>query len=46
MNFTWKILEIFDDNELITHAKYRVTAQDGDNFVEIEGKWWFNDTPN
>jgi hypothetical protein len=41
MNFTWKILEISADNELITHAKYSVTAQDGDDSVETEGNWWF-----
>jgi hypothetical protein len=41
MNFTWKILELSADNELITHAKYSVTAQDGDDSVETEGNWWF-----
>jgi len=41
MNFIWKILELSADNELITHAKYSVTAQDGDDSVETEGNWWF-----
>ena len=40
--FNWKILEISADGELITHAKYHVTAinEDGDK-VETEGNWWF-----
>ena len=42
--FKWKILEVSADGELITHAKYHVTAQteDGDK-VETEGNWWFSD---
>ena len=40
--FTWKILEISADQELITHAKYNVTADDLDHTVETEGNWWFN----
>jgi hypothetical protein len=42
MIFIWKILEISADNDLITHAKYSVTIKDGDDFVETEGNWWFN----
>ena len=42
MNFTWKILEISAENDLITHAKYSVSIQDGNNFVETEGNWWFS----
>ena len=40
--FTWKILEISADQELITHAKYYVTASEDDRLVETEGNWWFN----
>jgi len=42
MNFIWKILEISANNDLITHAKYSVSAQNGDNSVETEGNWWFS----
>jgi len=42
MIFIWKILEISADNELITHAKYSVTIQNGDDSIETEGNWWFN----
>lgn len=41
--FTWKILEISAQDDLITHAKYHVTAQDGQLSVETEGNWWFSD---
>lgn len=41
--FTWKILEISAADELITHAKYHVTVQDGEFSVETEGNWWFSD---
>jgi hypothetical protein len=41
--FTWKILEISAVNELITHAKYHVTAKEGQFSVETEGNWWFSD---
>ena len=42
--FDWKILEISADDELITHAKYHVTAtaETGEQ-VETEGNWWFSD---
>jgi len=40
--FNWKISEVSADGELITHAKYHVTAIDEDgNNVETEGNWWF-----
>lgn len=42
-SFTWKILEISAADELITHAKYHVTAQQGEFLVETEGNWWFSD---
>ena len=41
--FTWKILGVSADGELITHAKYHVIAEDEDGTtVETEGNWWFN----
>ena len=40
--FAWKILEISADGDLITHAKYLVTAEDEDGTqVMTEGNWWF-----
>ena len=45
INYKWSILEISAENELITHAKYNVIAQDGNDFVETEGNWWFSN-PN
>lgn len=41
MNFIWKILEISAENELITHAKYRVMVTNNNDSVETEGNWWF-----
>jgi hypothetical protein len=42
--FLWKILEVSADNDLITHAKYYVTAEAGTGEkVETEGNWWFSD---
>lgn len=43
MIFKWKILDISADGELITHAKYYVSATDEENTVETEGNWWFSD---
>jgi len=43
MKHSWKILEIKADGEVITQAKYFVTAQDSDNTVETEGYWVFKD---
>ena len=42
INYVWKILEISAENEIITHAKYNVIANDEDHTVETEGNWWFN----
>jgi len=42
IHFTWKILNISAENEIITHAKYFVTASEDDRLVETEGNWWFN----
>lgn len=42
--FAWKILDISAEDEVITHAKYHVTAEDDlGNKVETEGNWWFSD---
>ena len=41
INYVWKILEISAENEIITHAKYYVTASEDDRLVETEGNWWF-----
>lgn len=43
MIFTWKILEATNEDGLITHAKYFVSATDESNTVESEGNWWFSD---
>jgi hypothetical protein len=36
--FTWKILEVFAKNDVITHVKYFVSADQ----VETEGYWYFD----
>jgi len=41
-NFVWNILEISSENDVIFHAKYKVTANNDDHSVETEGNWWFN----
>jgi len=41
--FNWKILEISVKDEIITHAKYYVIADNELNSVETEGNWWFSD---
>ena len=38
----WKILDIFVEDEVITHAKYHVLATDETNVVETEGNWEFD----
>ena len=44
MNYKWSILDISAIDGFITHAKYSVKAQDGDDSVETEGNWWFQGT--
>jgi len=39
--YTWKLLEVTAENDLITHAYYHVTATDGENTVETEGNHYF-----
>ena len=43
--YTWKILDISAEDDLITHAKYHVVAigDDQQHKVETEGNWWFSD---
>lgn len=43
-NYNWKILEIVAEDEIITSAKYHITASDDEaKFkVETEGNWYFN----
>jgi hypothetical protein len=43
--YQWKITDISAEDELITHAKYHVTATSDDqaNIIESEGNWWFSD---
>lgn len=43
MSFTWKILEIYADDGLITSAKYLCSVTDGDKTVDTEGYWTFQD---
>jgi len=42
MSYVWEITEISAENEIITHAKYHVTASDEQNSVETEGNWYFD----
>jgi len=39
---TWKILDISVESEVITRAKYHVSATDDINKVETEGIWEFD----
>jgi hypothetical protein len=39
--YTWKILNVTANGDLITHAEYKVTATDGKNTVETEGNFYF-----
>jgi hypothetical protein len=41
MKFDWKITDISAANDVITSAKYHVTATEGDVVVETEGFWTF-----
>jgi hypothetical protein len=41
MDALWQIEAITAANEVITGAKYRVTAQDGEHTVSTEGFWTF-----
>jgi hypothetical protein len=43
MIFTWKVLDIIQEADEITQAKYSVTASNDDNSVSTEGYWTFKD---
>lgn len=43
MNTAWKILDVSADGELITAARYFVSASDAKNTVETEGNWYFQE---
>lgn len=43
MIFTWKVLDIFAKNNVITSVKYYAKATDEKNVVETEGNWEFKD---
>ena len=43
-NYNWKILDITNNNGLITHAKYYLSATDGQNTVATEGNYFFKGT--
>ena len=40
--FTWKILEVFAKDEVITGAKYHLIGTENDLSVETEGNWYFD----
>jgi len=42
MIITWKILELFVEKDVITHAKYHVRATEDDVVIETEGNWQFD----
>ena len=42
INYTWKILEVFAQDEVITGAKYHLTGSDDELSVETEGNWFFD----
>jgi hypothetical protein len=43
MIFTWKVLDIIEQDSVITQVKYGVKAIDGDKSVETEGYWTLKD---
>lgn len=43
MIFTWKALDIIEQDGVITQVKYGVKAIDGNNSVETEGYWNLKD---
>lgn len=42
--YKWKILSITNDNGLVIHAKYLLSATDNENTVETEGNHFFKGT--
>ena len=43
MNYVWKILDVYANGEAITSAKYFCSVTQGDNTVETEGYWSFQE---
>ena len=43
MKFTWKILEVFSENENISKVKYLLKVEDEQNTVETEGYHSFHE---
>lgn len=41
--FTWKILELFANNDKLIAVRYLLSGSDGTNTVESEGRHTFND---
>jgi hypothetical protein len=39
--FTWKILDIVSENNVITEVKYTVVAKNNEKLVATEGTWTF-----
>ena len=42
MNYQWKILEVFAQDEVITGARYHLIGTEDDLSVETEGNWFFD----
>jgi len=42
MNYQWKILEVFAQDEVITGARYHLVGTEDDLSVETEGNWYFD----
>jgi hypothetical protein len=40
--FTWKILDVFAEDNVITVVKYHVSTKNNKNKVETIGNWTFN----
>ena len=43
ISYLWKILEVTSIDEVLTHARYCVTATDNIHSVESEGNYFFNE---
>jgi hypothetical protein len=43
MIFTWKVLDIIEQDGVITQVKYHVQASNSENTVATEGYWSFKD---
>jgi len=42
MNYQWKILEVFAQDEIIIGARYHLVGTEDDLSVETEGNWFFD----